>query len=415
MPKNSTKHRTYQTVEALEITENTPPHTPAGTPSQTPRASPVPFQHVERPMTPENLCDKNFCSAIVTAAHEGAIDLLQYLLLDSRSDPAWEDFAAVKASAEQGHKEVTEFLIDFIAKNPETNLAFSENFAFRWAVQNDKPDLVKVLMVHPSINSSFGKHWSISEASRLGYTEITRRLIMESPQDSDLTVRDNIAFRWAVQNNELEVVRFLMDHETIDPSFDFNWAIREASAKGFTEIVLLLLTDERVVVSACDNGSIKLAAQNGWAETVKVLLQNESVDPAATDNYGIRKASQNGHYDVVHVLLHDKRVDPSALDSRAIRNAARAGHTKIVELLLDDVRVNAGANDNEAIREAAQNGHYDVVKALLQDENVDPAAMGNEALNLAGANGHSEVARLLLIDERVMPSNKICDIARKFR
>jgi hypothetical protein len=106
--------------------------------------------------TKENAPKSSFNQAIVTAATEGgaeALDLIKHLLLDNRSDPTWNDFAAVKTAVESNNAEIAEFLLLVISHNPNANLAFSDNFAMKWAAKTSKLAIVRILVSHPSFQS----------------------------------------------------------------------------------------------------------------------------------------------------------------------------------------------------------------------------------------------------------------------
>ena len=47
----------------------------------------------------------------------------------------------------------------------------------------------------------------------------------------------------------------------------------------------------------------------GYDKIVKLLLKHKQVDPSYNNNYAIRSASVNGYYKIVKLLLKDKRVD----------------------------------------------------------------------------------------------------------
>ena len=47
----------------------------------------------------------------------------------------------------------------------------------------------------------------------------------------------------------------------------------------------------------------------GYDKIVKLLLKHKQVDPSYNNNYAIRSASVNGYYKIVKLLLKDKRID----------------------------------------------------------------------------------------------------------
>ncbi len=194
----------------------------------------------------------------------------------------------------------------------------------------------------------------------------------------------------------------------VDPSYENNEAIIIASEEGHCEVVNLLLSDQRRETTAlAGNTLVLLSPAYAYA-----------VDPSEDFNYAIRMASENGHPEVVRCLLNyraDQRcetiagnalvlpayaVDPSDYTNYAIRFASANGHLKVMKLLLADKRVDPSSKNNCAIRWASKNGHYEVVKLLLATNSVDPSCKNNKAFRLASNNGHYKVVKLLLADQR---------------
>jgi ankyrin repeat protein len=230
-------------------------------------------------------------------------------------------------------------------------------------------------------------------------------------------------FFWAVRNGFTEIVKLLLEDDSIDPAMMDNDSIAEACCKGHLEIVKLLLNDLRVDPSANDQLAIRFAASEGHFEIVELLLKDPRIDPSAYDDEALIEACSEGHLRVVELLLQDERVDPSNDDNHAINAASRKGHVEIVKLLLqheqvdfedafllcctegqvgtcqvflDDERVDPTMNDNHPIKEASSEGHLGIVKLLLKHPQVDPAT----SIRRAARYGHPKVLQELLQDPR---------------
>jgi hypothetical protein len=167
-------------------------------------------------------------------------------------------------------------------------------------------------------------------------------------------------FYEAIESGDVMAVDLLVQELLIDPSVDYNWAIRRASNNGHLAIVNRLLQEPL----------------------------DPRVDPSAWHNHAFRMASYNGHLAIVNRLLQDVRVNPSDVGNEAIRDASENGHLAVVDRLLQDPRVNPSANNNSAFIQASANGHLAVVDRLLQDTRVNPSADLNSAIIRASANGH---------------------------
>jgi len=148
------------------------------------------------------------------------------------------------------------------------------------------------------------------------------------------------------------------------------------------------------------NDLLKKSLDNNYLNGIKLALE-KGADPSYNNNYAIKNASIYGHIDIVKILLQDSRVDPSADNNYAIRYASKYEYIDIVKILLQDSRVDPSDNHNYAIRYASDNGYFEIVKLLLQDKRVDPSDDDNFAIKSASYNEHLEVVKLLLKDERV--------------
>jgi len=164
----------------------------------------------------------------------------------------------------------------------------------------------------------------------------------------------------AVRDNNVKLVKILLQDDSVNPATEDNEAIRLASIYGYTEIVKLLLQDDRVNPADNNNAAIGAAASLGRIDTVKLLLEHPKVNPAGDHNYAIRHAAEYGRTDVVKLLLQDPRVNPADENNHAIKWAVTKNYPEIVMLLLKDPRV-----DWRVVRD------YPLIKMLLRQQTKD--------------------------------------------
>ncbi|KAJ3128190.1 hypothetical protein HK100_009316 [Physocladia obscura] len=169
-------------------------------------------------------------------------------------------------------------------------------------------------------------------------------------------VEFNYPLQTACMRGHADVVRLLLEHKFVDPTF-FGGSLRGAA--GLKKIFQQQQVNDTVVlkvgsdgggdgdaaVAAADNPSpatlIIAAAIRGHVEVVKVLVEDGRVDPTAEDNEAICVAAENGFFDVVQFLMSVNGVNPAAQNQRAILGAAKNKHLGIVQLLSKDARVDA--------------------------------------------------------------------------
>jgi ankyrin repeat protein len=112
----------------------------------------------------------------------------------------------------------------------------------------------------------------------------------------------------AIQANDIQKIKLLLNDSKIDPSFDENDYICFAAENGYSEIIELLLKDKRVNPSTLDNYPIRKASAYGYLDTVKLLLNNSKVDPSDYTSFAIRSAYISEHLEIVDLLWKYKKV-----------------------------------------------------------------------------------------------------------
>lgn len=166
-------------------------------------------------------------------------------------------------------------------------------------------------------------------------------------------------FITAVQGGDWSYAGKLM-RRGVDVTVRDNIAVKYAAEQGRTDVVEALL-DKGADLHASDDLPLRDAAQNGHLKTVKLLI-DRGADIAAEDNEALRNAAEKGHTDVARVLL-EYGADIHADDDYALRWAAENGHADTVQLLLE-YGADMDADDGYAREWADRYGHEDVVEIL---------------------------------------------------
>jgi hypothetical protein len=83
------------------------------------------------------------------------------------------------------------------------------------------------------------------------------------------------AFNNAINNNDIESVKLLINDSQVDINRADDWAFQLCSEKGYTEIFKLLLKDERIIPYGYSNYAIRYAFQNKHFDIVRALLEKD--------------------------------------------------------------------------------------------------------------------------------------------
>lgn len=84
-------------------------------------------------------------------------------------------------------------------------------------------------------------------------------------------------FQEAVEQNKIEKVKALLINKKLDPSFNRNICIKYASSEGYSEIVKILLKDDRVDPAWTKNYAITAAYDNKHFDIVNLLWKDQRV------------------------------------------------------------------------------------------------------------------------------------------
>ena len=85
----------------------------------------------------------------------------------------------------------------------------------------------------------------------------------------------------------------------------------KAINEGDYERLVILCEDKDINLSYADNWAIQEATERGYDCIVSLLLKYNTVNPAANDNYCLRQSVKKNNYKIAKILLEDKRVDPT--------------------------------------------------------------------------------------------------------
>jgi ankyrin repeat protein len=167
----------------------------------------------------ELLVDGNLNDALVRAAQNGHVDVVDCLLRHAMFDPSADDNYAVRLAARHGHIAVVERLLQDKRVDPS-------------AVDN----------------------LAILAAAANGHLAVVERLLQDKRVDP--SADDNYAVGLAAACGHLAVVERLLQDDRVDPSADNNYAVGCAALYGHLAVVDRLLEDDRVDVAVAIHHSL---------------------------------------------------------------------------------------------------------------------------------------------------------------
>ncbi|MBS0286996.1 MAG: ankyrin repeat domain-containing protein [Proteobacteria bacterium] len=324
--------------------------------------------------------------AIGEAARNGQLDVVKLLLQDKRVDPTAKENQAIRNAAKNGHLDVVKLLLDDKRADPSSQ----NNEAILEAAKNGHADVVDLLLQDNRVKVD--KHKVFNVALQYGKSKVIKFFLQD--REFARTINHKDAINYAVRNNDLEVVKILLEDDRLKLDvFVLAFHYKNAAVKE------LLLNDK--TFNPYNNNIFCNAANNGQTDFVSFMIKDERIDPTTQNSFALRSAARNGSTGVVKLLLEDKRADPTANNNEAFFLALQNDHYGVVKLFLEDKRVTPST---ESLIFATRNERTDMVELLLADKRVDPCVNNNEVLYDAVNRRDFSLVKLLLEDERVIRS-----------
>jgi len=188
-------------------------------------------------------------------------------------------------------------------------------------------------------------------------------------------------FRACGYAGDPDMVKMLLAHPSIDPNkpqAQGGTPLFIACQAGHVQVVEVLLEDPRIEADRPRDDGITpffMACQEGHAGVVRQLLNSPIVDPnRCPSENGVSPlfvVCQEGGKEIVELLIRCDRVDPTLSRENGASPfmiACEKGRDEIVQLLLRDPRIDPNRRKNTNATPlwfAAQNGHLGVAERLL--------------------------------------------------
>jgi len=176
-------------------------------------------------------------AAIRKAAARGHAEIVRLLLADPRVDPGANHNAAIQKAAARGHAETVRLLL----ADKRVHLDAC-NDIFIQAVKQNHIGVVEALLADGRVNPDECEIDLIRCASKKGHAEILQLLLRDGREN----IYGSDAIQVAVENNRPQIVALLLANKRCNPSCDYQSAIRDAILGGHTAIIDLLMADDRI-------------------------------------------------------------------------------------------------------------------------------------------------------------------------
>jgi ankyrin repeat protein len=295
---------------------------------------------------------------------------------------------------------------EYLKKDDVYANAFN-NMAIRLAAKNGHDEIVRRLLIDPSVDSSVGNYTVFKEAVRFGYVDIINFFFEKWKGDHNSYPSGSStgwgydAFCIACTNEYFDIAIRLQKDLSIDPSHNNNSAIIRAAYFGKLNTFRFLLKDPRVDAAADDSQAFISAADNGNIDIINELLEIPGINPSTENNAAFKIAVHRGHLNIVNVLLEDPRIDISKDIISLLKTAIQWSRTEIFMILMQKFNICPSIENNLFIKIASSTGNIELVEYLNDNINVDPSVDNNRPLMDALKHEYFEIVHILIQETSV--------------
>lgn len=202
-------------------------------------------------------------------------------------------------------------------------------------------------------------------------------------------------FNKAILDNDIDVVKQMLDSKIIDPSRNNNWAIRICCLKNYYELAEILLEDDRVDSSDELNACFGISCELGHRKLVQLLIDHPKVDGTDSDGKLLNKVASNNDVYILKLLLeYNEDIYSFNNINQALESAARNGCNKIVQILLNDPRSDPSLNCCLCLRLALKNKYVSTAYIIAESEQLTEGDY-NKAIHQSICDGTIAITRVL--------------------
>jgi ankyrin repeat protein len=241
--------------------------------------------------------------ALEWASRDGKLDIVKYLV--SQGDFTKDQILEAIYEAYRGaHLDIVQFL------------------AFTEGIEID--DIPLINNENDNGNNNEINQW-MNAACGQGKLDMVKHLVKKGGMyDWNWT----IPLRCAIQNNKIEIVKYLVEQERIDITFEIWNTLKIIVCRGYLDL-LKYLVSLGIDIKLKNNQAIKDACENGKIEIVKYLIEL-GADFRVNNDLPIKLASEYNHVEVVR-YLHGKGAD---IHKGPIKIATRSRALDVVKYLV---------------------------------------------------------------------------------
>ncbi|MEM3858771.1 MAG: ankyrin repeat domain-containing protein [Candidatus Micrarchaeaceae archaeon] len=263
---------------------------------------------------------------LVTVSLNGNLDIFNKLIFDKRIIPSENLILDLFINAcKQGNYEIAIILLNNFKFNPGD----LDQAALYYAVENNKVDIVKLLLTLEGI---------------------------------DPAINNQDIFNGACINGQYEIVELFLSDNRIDPLYEDCKALQLACRYGHKNVIMLFLSKNLAI---CYDKCLMTAIKFGYYNLISLFVAN--VDKLTLDN-ALKETCKMGKYESTELLL-DYGANPTVDNNICFIYACQSNNLKIVLSLLN-YPIDPTVDNYKALEIVVEKNNYNIFDVLLSDSRI---------------------------------------------
>lgn len=267
---------------------------------------------------------------------------------------------------------------------------FDEQQEIRWAIENGNFLIVKELLKHGEVDPSFFDQDCLHIAVEKGFTEIVEILLKDERVDPTVKQEGICCLSIACRKRYHIIVRQLISHEKMTMK-DVTDSFVHCYYTGDTLVLNEFLNSPKLDISKQAIYALEIMCFQNSQKAVKMLLERTNVIPS---QFCYKNAIK--HPKIIKILIQSKKMKPSSFGNDIISMCCKFGNQKSMKELLKDKDLNPSAGNNSYLMIVIEKKLNLVLKDFLRNQKFDPNLGSNMTLELACNNGNYQALKGIL-------------------
>ena len=250
-------------------------------------------------------------------------------------------------------------------------------------------EILTFLLNQPFLKPEVQNQKFFTLACKNGYLDYVKAFIATGKIKIDFEF--NLAFRKAVEYNQIEMVKYLLSFNITNPRAKNDEAIRIAAKKRHLEIIELLLEQDLNIVSK-NNSFIRRIVQHGLYDIFIKVFNNKNYNSRSTFIAAWEEAALKKNEKMINFLMDRKDYNIVDKAHELMKSLIKDDNLNYLRILIKKMtEEDKSKHLYFALKEACRYNKINIFKYLVEEEKLNPFTGRGKYLKIALEEGHSEI------------------------